>query len=698
MTMRITTVLLFLFAAISTHAQGYVAFREDFNDNTRGWPAGTAEGKEYTINNGMYTIKNTSGWWYYVVNVPKIDPSDDYTIEAEVTQTSGSDKAQFGIVWAMWDNKYYQSVVYSSSNTMNAYHYDKGEAKAGSGDKNISAMRPRGEPNKLTVKKTRTKVTYYVNDIEVYSCRSVDYFGSSVGIMVSSDLTIEVNYLEVRQTRPYTINVLPGIAKGFTIENLGPNINGKYADISPLISADGKTLYFSKYSPENIGNDESVQDAYISERNPDGTWGKYVNPGPPINNSGPTNIVGISADNNTALCMNTYGADGKMYAGVSMAKRTATGWELPTALKFDKYDTRGNNVAYSLSPGGDILVMELGRDTSWGRDDLYVSFKKADGVWTEPMNLGPVINSPNNDITPFLAPDERTLYFSTAGRATYGSNDIFLSRRLDDSWTNWSEPENLGPEVNTDDWDAYFTVPASGEYAYFSSQKNSMGKSDIVRIKLPDAAKPMPLFLVSGKTFNAKTKQPIEATIQYESLPEGKSVGSASSSIGTGDYTISLTRGKRYGFRAEREGFFPVSDNLDATKLETYTEVKKDLYLVPIEVGETVRINNVFFDFAKYDLRPESYPDLNRLAQVMKSNTNLEIELRGHTDNVGKDADNMKLSENRIQSVKSYLLGQGIAASRMSAKGMGETKPIATNDTDEGKQQNRRVEFTITKK
>lgn len=698
-TMKLLITLLVIISSLAS-AQETVVFREDFNDNKKNWPLSNNVGSKKTIENGVYTIENTAkdSWWYYVVNAGKIDYSDDLTIEAEITQISGSEKAYSGIVWAMWDGKYYQSFIASGANIINAYNYDRGKVEAGSGDKSITAMRPMGQPNKFTIEKKRTQVTYYINGTEVYSRRSAKCFGTNIGFMVNSENTIAVNYIEIRQTRPYTINLLPGIAKGFVMESLGPNINGKYDDVSPLISADGKTLYFSKYSPENYGDSGKTQDAYISYRNADNSWGKYKNIGAPINNAENNNIVGLSADNNTALCMNTYKADGTMGGGVSLSQRTASGWALPVAVKFDKYDTRGNHVGYSLSPGGDILVMQLERDTTWGRDDLYVSFKKPDGVWTEPMNLGPVVNSPNNDVTPFIAADGKTLYFSTSGRATYGSNDIFLTRRLDDSWTNWSEPENLGPDVNTDDWEAYFTVPASGEYAYYSSQKNSLGKSDIVRIKLPDAAKPQPLFLVSGRTFNAKTKQPIEAVIQYESLPDGNAVGSANSSVGTGDYTISLVRGKRYGFRAEKEGFFPVSDNLDATKLDKYTEVKKDLYLVPIEVGEVVRINNVFFDFAKFDLRPESYPDLNRLASFMKTNPNVEIQLLGHTDNVGKDGDNLKLSESRIQSVKAYLVGQGVAASRMSAKGQGETKPIAINDTEDGRQQNRRVEFVIVKK
>jgi OmpA-OmpF porin, OOP family len=291
-----------------------------------------------------------------------------------------------------------------------------------------------------------------------------------------------------------------------------------------------------------------------------------------------------------------------------------------------------------------------------------------------------------------------TLYFSTNGRPGYGSNDIFLSRRLDDSWKSWSEPQNLGPEINSDDWDAYFSLPASGEYAYLCSWQNALGQSDIFRIKLPDAVKPLPVFLVSGQTFNAKTKEPIEAVIRYEELPEGKDVGSAASAPTTGAYAISLSRGKQYGFRAERTGFFPVSDNLDARKLDKYSEVKKDLYLVPIEIGEVIRINNVFFDFAKADLREESFSDLNRVASFLHANPSVEIELAGHTDNVGSDEANVKLSQDRIASVKAYLVSQKIGSSRLGSKGFGEAQPIASNDTEEDRQLNRRVEFKIIKK
>lgn len=700
--MRIITLLLLLCAASLASAQPVVVFRDDFDDkNKNNWAQSNDADKSTSIADGIFTIKNNvkDTWWYFTTYI-QIDPSQDYTVEAEITQTGGEPTSNFGLMYMLYDNKYSNTFIVNGNNQFNVYQYDDeaGGYKDISKYQTMTAIKPMGQPNKLAIKKTSSSVKYFVNDVEVYSVPSIEWFGNYFGIMANSKIELAVNYFEVRQSRKPEIKLVTGLTKGFKVENLGPNVNGPYGDISPLISADGKTLHFSRYSPENIGGDENTQDAYISRRNADGSWGKAENIGPPINNSNGNNIIGISADNNTALCMNTYGADGKMYGGFSISTRTSSGWTLPVEMKFDKYYNKSKYVGVGLSAGGNIIVIEREADTTYGGRDIYVSFKKPDGIWTEPMNLGPVVNSPANDMTPFLAADDKTLYFSTPGRITHGSNDVYLTRRLDDSWLNWSEPENLGPDVNTDDWDAYFTVPASGEYAYYSSQKNSLGKSDIVRVKLPDAAKPLPLFLVSGKTFNAKTKQPIEAKIMYESLPDGVAVGSLASRAGTGDYTISLARGKRYGFRAEKEGFFPVSDNLDATKLDKYTEVKKDLYLVPVEVGEVVRINNVFFDFAKYELRPESYPDLNRLASFLKTNASVEIQLLGHTDNVGKDGDNIKLSENRIQSVKSYLVSQGIDAVRMSAKGYGKSKPIAANDTEEGRQQNRRVEFTIVKK
>jgi outer membrane protein OmpA-like peptidoglycan-associated protein len=272
-----------------------------------------------------------------------------------------------------------------------------------------------------------------------------------------------------------------------------------------------------------------------------------------------------------------------------------------------------------------------------------------------------------------------------------------MSRRLDDTWQKWSEPVNLGPEINTNDWDAYYSVAASGDVAYMVSSAGGFGNSDIVRITLKEEVRPNPVALVSGKVLDQKTGKPVEATITYYSLADNIEAGTARSNA-TGDYSIVLPYGKAYGFRAQAGGYYAVSENLDLTGLKSYQEIKRDLFLVPIEIGQVVRLNNIFFESGKATLKPESFEELDRVVKLLTDNPTMEIDLAGHTDNVGTDEANQQLSDDRSKAVYDYLTSKGILASRLSTKGYGETKPIDTNDTEDGRSKNRRVEFTIRKR
>jgi outer membrane protein OmpA-like peptidoglycan-associated protein len=323
---------------------------------------------------------------------------------------------------------------------------------------------------------------------------------------------------------------------------------------------------------------------------------------------------------------------------------------------------------------------------------------QVDGKWSKPMNLGNSLNSVGNEVSPFLASDGKTLYFSTNGYPGFGKNDIFVSRRLDDTWKNWSEPMNLGNKVNTNEWDAYFSTSAAGDYAYFVSSANKATSEDIFRIKLPTSAKPTSVVLISGKVLNSKTGEPLGAKIIYEELPSGKEAGVARSNPSKGEYTIALPAGKKYGFSASAEGYIAINENIDLTQLTEFKEIKKDLKLVPIEKGEKVSINNIFFEFGKEGLLPESFPELNRLVKLMITNPNLKIRIEGHTDNIGNDKNNLLLSENRTLSVMNYLVENSIESNRLETKGYGKTKPKANNNTEEGRQQNRRVEIVILEK
>ena len=267
-----------------------------------------------------------------------------------------------------------------------------------------------------------------------------------------------------------------------------------------------------------------------------------------------------------------------------------------------------------------------------------------------------------------------------------------MSKRLDDTWQNWTEPVNLGPQINSSAWDAYFTIPASGDYFYM------IRNGDLVKIKAKEEQKPNPVVLITGKVLNSKTNEPIGTAINYFDLATGNEIGIASSNPKTGEFTIILPYGKNYSFKATAQGYYSVTENLDLSAVSSYKEISKNLLLSPIETGQVIRINNIFFETAKSILKQESFFELDNLAKLLTDNPSMEIFIAGHTDNVGNDEYNNKLSKERAAAVVTYLTGKNIVASRLTSDGFGKTKPVADNSNDDGKALNRRVEFTINKK
>jgi outer membrane protein OmpA-like peptidoglycan-associated protein len=342
--------------------------------------------------------------------------------------------------------------------------------------------------------------------------------------------------------------------------------------------------------------------------------------------------------------------------------------------------------------------MSVKRKDVIGDKDMYVSFIKPDGTYTAPKNMGNVINTFMGEGTPFIAPDGKTMYMYSEGFPGFGSADIYVTKRLDETWLNWSTPKNIGEPANTADWDTYYTVSAKGDFAYLVSTADAIGGSDIFMIQLADEAKPDPVVLLSGKVLNAKTNLPIAANIDYEDLATGKKLGVARSNPATGEYTIVLPYGKNYGVRAYAENYISVNENFDFTQIKEYQELTKNLYLSPIEVGQLVKLNNVFFVQGKAILTNESYPELDRLVDLMKNNPKMEIRLEGHTESGGNRNEKLlvQLSQERVQSVKEYMKEHGIAGERITGIGYGGSKPLVTGEVDQT--QNRRVEFVITKK
>ena len=492
-----------------------------------------------------------------------------------------------------------------------------------------------------------------------------------------------------------------------SLVNLGPNVNTRYVDTHPVISPNGRTLYFARQSyPDNVGGSRDPQDVWystlVSGKNK--TWSLAKNLGTPVNTpDDPNGLASVSANGQSAIFINIYNRDGTVDPqGCSLSKRTRMGWTQPVKQDIkDFVNLDKEHVDFFLSTSGKALLMAVERPDGLGGQDMFVSFPMPDvkDTWTKPKNLGPNVNTAKSDFAPFLAADDKTLYFASEGRGGYGKSDIFYTKRLDDTWTNWSPPRNLGPVVNSPDFDAYYTISAAGQDAYLVSSRNGTDNSkDIFRISLAQAFQPEVVTLVTGRVLDQNTGKPVRAIIHYENLLTGEEIGVTETDPTDGSYTIVLPSGVQYGYRAEAKGYIAENANLDVTAKDKYSEQKQDLFLVPFNVGQTVKMNNIFFQQSKYYLTTNSYPELARLIRIMKDYPTVEIKLSGHTDNQGDPALNLKLSLDRVNEVKKYLSSHGVNGGRITTEGLGDTKPVANNDQEETRSKNRRVEFTITKK
>jgi outer membrane protein OmpA-like peptidoglycan-associated protein len=502
------------------------------------------------------------------------------------------------------------------------------------------------------------------------------------------------------------INIAKGPLLKTQRENMGPAINSSGQEVAPIISPDGKTLFFARgHFAGNVGTPET-QDIWYSKLNDKNVWGPAVNMGPPINNQVDNAVTSISADGKTIYVINVYHPDGSMELGLSRSYQTKTGWTFPKeykitnlreSIKNDNRQKQVESMETTVSPYGNVMIISVERSDTEGRKDLYVSFLQSDDSWSEPLHLGNVINTADYEGTPFLALDNKTLYFSSHGHSGYGEGDLFLTRRLDDTWINWSKPENLGPIVNSPLWDAYINVPATGEYAYFSASEKVSGQEDIFRVRLTPQMRPDPVATVTGTIFEAETDKAVRSDLVANFKKNNEVFTKATFDPETGEYRLILPVKEIYRITASEKGYFPFTEEIDLSADTTFKTIKKDLYLKPIKAGQQIRLSSTMFAQSSAEVIKSSYAELDRIVATMTDYPAMEILLEGHTDNQGEVQKNVKLAEDRVQQVKKYLLSKGIAAKRIQTKAWGPAKPIASNLTEQTRQKNRRVEFTILK-
>jgi outer membrane protein OmpA-like peptidoglycan-associated protein len=672
-------IILACFATFGLFAQPVV---EDFATNRRAWPTDDAR----KIENGVYLITAGNEGSLSVINF-YVNAAADFETGVEFSQRGGSDQSAYGLIWNGSDDLY--NAVFISPR--GEYLFTSGALDQLKGWKKHKAIQEQN--NKITVQRAGGKDVLFINGVKIEERKAGILYGQWAGVLMLNQGQVAVDNFYFKQTQSPIFEDKNFLA--FKKENLGDRVNSNFDDLGPIISTDGKTLYFARQNVEgNVGGINDTEDVWHSSFEK-GMWGFARNMGKPINSKEPDNLVAVGADNNTMLF--------KLSDGLAFRYRSQTGWTDYERLNLPLRDESNHFVGNLASDGRTLIFSAMMRgnvfyDAKRSENDLYISTRDSLGIWSAPVNLGKVINTMGEESSPFLSADGRTLYFASNGRPGYGDLDIYVSQRKGEGWQDWSEPMNLGPSINSPSFDAYYTIPASGNYAYFVSYDGGFGKADIFRVKLAENVRPKPVVLVHGKVVNKKTNAPVGASIVFEDLAANKKAGEARSDPKTGAYQIVLPFGVNYGFMAKAEGFFSVRENLNTKNMQQFKEIDLDLFLVPIAVGEVVKLNNVFFDPGLSTLQRESFAELNSLAAMMKHNPEIQIEIAGHTDLRGTPEATQKLSEERVASVKDFLVQRGVDASRIKGVGYGATKPVAPSDTEENRLKNRRVEFTIIKK
>ena len=507
------------------------------------------------------------------------------------------------------------------------------------------------------------------------------------------------------------------------IDNVA-ELNSKFPEYGPVISADESVIMYTARRDDSSGgklDDDGgfFEDIYSAESKGQ-TWGIPVNVGKPLNTDQNDAIIGLSNDGQRLYVYRTEDG-GDIYESVLKGDS----WSKPKSLG-SKINTKSHESQATLSYDGNTLYFVSDRPGGFGNHDIYVSYRDAKGNWGEATNIGPTINTEYEEMCVFIHPDGKTLYFSSEGHNSMGGLDIFKTVYENGKWTT---PENLGYPINTPDNDVFFTLAASGKRGYFSSvreegkgfqdlymitflgnEKNVVNNSEDLLIayqsnpvseKVIESAVELPsanLTLLKGIIRDDETKNPVEATISLVDNSKNIVIATLESNAKTGRYLVSLPSGINYGIAVKATDYLFHSENFDIPAANGYQEVVKDIDMKRIDIGSSIVLRNIFFDFDKSTLRAESVYELTLLTNLLNEMPKLQIEISGHTDNKGSASYNQKLSESRAKAVVDYLVSKGINASRLTYKGYGLEQPIATNDTEDGRQQNRRTEFKIIAK
>ena len=574
-------------------------------------------------------------------------------------------------------------------------HYLDSEIDRGQGDYTaaISALK-RGlalEGRSATIAYKKVAELYTLNQDYTQALHYYEHYYEALQRAGRSEKLVEQANQLTESAR--VVAELAGNPYPYAPEPLGPGVNTTHSlEYFPSLSVDGQHLIFTRRVSKR------QEDFYQSDRLPDGSWSVAV-PLPGVNTPMNEGAQTITADGNYLIFTGCGRTDGMGSCDLFFSERIGDRWSEAKNLG-PAVNTRASESQPSLSRDGSLLFFASNRDGGQGGDDIYVSGRMPDGQWSRPMNLGPGVNTAGNDRYPFWAADNRTLYFTSTGRLGMGGADLFMTS-VDEN-NNWQEPRNLGFPINTPGEETNLFIGLDGKRAYFS--KGIGDDIDIYTFELPEEARPAPATYVEVNVVDDRTGRPLVARVRLQAQQRSGVVTSKETDQ-RGRYLTVLPTGLDYGFSVEKEGYLFYSDRFMLAGEHSVSEpFKLDIRLQPIEeltIAEeaeadgAIVLRNVFFATGSDALLDLSTEELDRLVSLLEGQPAVDVEIAGHTDNVGSEADNQRLSERRAASVKRYLEQQGIAADRIRSIGYGESRPVATNDTEAGRASNRRTTFRL---
>ncbi|MFZ1330322.1 MAG: OmpA family protein [Chitinophagaceae bacterium] len=471
----------------------------------------------------------------------------------------------------------------------------------------------------------------------------------------------------------------------FAPHNIGGNINTAESEYFPSLTIDGKELVFTRRL-------KGVNEDFYYSKLKAGEWDLARPLEGDINTPMSEAAQNISSDGQWLVFTANNRDNSFGNYDLYISYLTPNGWGEATNLggriNTDQWDAQP-----CLSPDKKDLYFASRRLGGYGGKDIYVSHLQTNGRWSEPENMGPGINTTGDDECPFIHVDNQTLYFVSNGWPGYGGNDLFVTRKGIDGV--WEKPKNLGYPINTIYDEGTLFIAADGKTAYYASDRSdSKGGHDIYNFELREDLRPNKTLWVKGKVFDKKTNTGLSSSVELIDLSSNKTISKIQTDE-TGNYFLTLPVGKDYAFNVNRKGYLFFSDNFLMADRSPDSIYEKNIALLPIETNASIVLKNIFFDVNKFELKPASQAELDKLIQLLLDNPSLKIEISGYTDNVGKPADNLLLSNNRAKAVVNYLVSKNISPQRLTAKGYGETKPLADNKTEDGRALNRRTQMKV---